>query len=107
MSRPHVPQRTCVGCRATRPRRELVRLVAPSGGGEVHVDPTGRVPGRGAYLCAVSAADCLRAAGRRRALPRALRTTGEAVDLDRLLADLATPAPAGPSAAPEVLSSPL
>jgi uncharacterized protein len=43
-----VPQRTCVGCRTVQPKRQLVRLVrAPDG---VNIDPTGKAPGRGAYL---------------------------------------------------------
>lgn len=44
----HVPQRTCVGCRETLPKRTLIRLVRTSEG--VLVDPKGKVPGRGAYL---------------------------------------------------------
>lgn len=44
----HVPQRTCVGCREVLPKRALIRVVrGPEG---VHVDPTGKAPGRGAYL---------------------------------------------------------
>jgi predicted RNA-binding protein YlxR (DUF448 family) len=44
------PQRTCVACRTVGDKRGLVRLVRqPSG--EVVVDETGRLPGRGAYLC--------------------------------------------------------
>lgn len=44
----HVPQRTCVGCRETLPKRTLVRVVRTPEG--LRVDPTGKVPGRGAYL---------------------------------------------------------
>lgn len=44
----HVPQRTCVGCRETLPKRSLIRIVrSPQG---VRVDPGGKMPGRGAYL---------------------------------------------------------
>ena len=46
----HVPQRTCIGCQVVRPKRELVRIVRTPAG-EVVVDPTGRRPGRGAYIC--------------------------------------------------------
>lgn len=45
----HRPQRTCVACRETTDQRELIRLVHGDGG--LAVDPTGRAPGRGAYLC--------------------------------------------------------
>jgi len=44
-----VPQRTCVGCHTVQPKRQLVRLVRTATG-SVEVDPTGKAPGRGAYL---------------------------------------------------------
>lgn len=46
----YVPQRTCVGCREVRPKRELIRLVR-NADNEVEVDAGGRKSGRGAYLC--------------------------------------------------------
>ena len=46
----HIPQRTCVACRKTSSKRELVRLVRISDG-SVEVDATGKRAGRGAYLC--------------------------------------------------------
>ncbi len=48
--RKHIPQRTCVVCRRTFPKREVNRIVR-SPEGDVHYDPTGKAPGRGAYLC--------------------------------------------------------
>ncbi len=44
----HVPQRTCVGCRQVQAKRSLIRIVRGPDG--VRVDPTGKAPGRGAYL---------------------------------------------------------
>jgi hypothetical protein len=50
-SRPkHRPQRSCVACRQTQTKRDLVRLARASAR-EVRVDESGRAPGRGAYLC--------------------------------------------------------
>jgi uncharacterized protein len=43
-----IPQRTCVGCRLVQPKRALIRIVASPIG--VKIDPTGKAPGRGAYL---------------------------------------------------------
>ncbi len=43
-----MPQRTCVGCRAVLPKRQLVRIVRTTEG--VRVDPSGKLAGRGAYL---------------------------------------------------------
>ncbi len=47
----HVPLRTCVACRQSRPKRELIRVVRTPEGSVV-LDPTGKKSGRGAYLCA-------------------------------------------------------
>ncbi len=68
----HVPQRTCVGCRAEQAKRTLIRIVR-SPDGRVAVDPTGRAAGRGAYLC--DRAECWTNALRRGALGHALRAT--------------------------------
>lgn len=74
----HVPQRTCVACRAGRAKRDLVRVVRGVDG-SVGVDPSGKKSGRGAYLC--RAAACWEAGLDRRAvLNRALK-------VDRIPAD--------------------
>ncbi len=46
----HVAQRTCIACRKTKPKRDLVRVVLLAEGG-IAVDETGKRNGRGAYLC--------------------------------------------------------
>ena len=46
----YVPQRTCIGCREIKPKRELIRLVRTDGN-TVEIDPSGHKSGRGAYLC--------------------------------------------------------
>jgi predicted RNA-binding protein YlxR (DUF448 family)/ribosomal protein L30E len=44
------PARTCLGCQQTRPKSLLFRLVcAPTG--QLLLDPQGKLPGRGVYLC--------------------------------------------------------
>jgi predicted RNA-binding protein YlxR (DUF448 family) len=50
MRRKHMPQRTCVGCRKIRPKREMVRIVRTPDQG-VKIDEGGKAAGRGAYLC--------------------------------------------------------
>ena len=65
-----IPMRMCVGCRTMTPKRELVRI-ACSSEGEVTVDPTGKAPGRGAYVCRKKA--CLERAVKTRALERAFQ----------------------------------
>ncbi len=46
--------RTCLGCRQVRPRAALVRLVRGRSGA-AELDRSGSAPGRGAYVCPVSA----------------------------------------------------
>lgn len=62
--------RRCVGCGEELPKGTLLRVVR-SPGGEVSVDPTGRAPGRGAYLCRKAA--CVSLAKKRNAISRALK----------------------------------
>jgi len=65
-----VPIRTCIACRTKGDKKSLVRVVRmPSG--EIVVDPTGKMPGRGAYLC--PSPGCLRRAVKEKRLSRALR----------------------------------
>jgi predicted RNA-binding protein YlxR (DUF448 family) len=64
-----IPQRTCTGCKAVRPKKELVRIVRTPEG-EVMVDPTGKKSGRGAYTCPTL--DCLELAFRKSVLDNAL-----------------------------------
>lgn len=45
-----IPQRMCVACRTMKPKRELIRIVINQTG-DVALDPTGKKPGRGAYVC--------------------------------------------------------
>ena len=44
------PMRMCLGCREMKPKRELIRIVMNKEG-EISLDFTGRLPGRGAYIC--------------------------------------------------------
>lgn len=44
----HIPERTCVGCREVLSKKEMIRVVRTPDG--VRIDPTGKLPGRGAYL---------------------------------------------------------
>jgi predicted RNA-binding protein YlxR (DUF448 family) len=83
--RKHVPQRTCVGCRAVLPKRTLIRIVRGPNG--VQVDLTGKSPGRGAYLHDQRV--CWER-GLKGALANALRVDLTVEDRERLLAYLQT-----------------
>ena len=44
------PQRTCISCRGVFDKRQLSRVVRRPEG-KVTLDPSGKMSGRGAYLC--------------------------------------------------------
>ncbi len=54
-----IPLRKCTGCGEMKPKKELVRVVKTPDD-EVLMDLTGRVNGRGAYIC--PNAQCLKIA---------------------------------------------
>lgn len=45
-----IPQRTCLGCKEAKPKKELIRIVKQSDG-KIFIDKTGKANGRGAYIC--------------------------------------------------------
>ena len=63
-----IPKRLCVACREMREKGELVRITK-SKDGAISLDLTGKLPGRGAYIC--RSVDCLNRARKIRALERA------------------------------------
>ena len=67
-----IPQRQCMGCRARRAKRELIRVVRGTDG-SVSLDFSGKAPGRGAYICPDP--ECLKKALRSKALDRSLEVT--------------------------------
>ena len=80
----HIPQRTCVGCREVNEKKTLVRIVKTPDG--VCVDPTGRMPGRGAYLH--DSKECWEKGLKRGALARALKTELTPVEVETLTAHM-------------------
>lgn len=44
-----IPERMCVSCRQMKPKNELIRIVNGQDG--VVIDTTGKLNGRGVYLC--------------------------------------------------------
>lgn len=45
-----VPMRSCIACRETKPKKELIRIVKNKEN-EFFLDRTGKLNGRGAYVC--------------------------------------------------------
>lgn len=68
MSVKKIPMRMCTGCREMKPKKELIRVVR-STDGEIRLDLTGKLNGRGAYIC--KCGECLKKAQKTNALARA------------------------------------
>ena len=51
-----IPMRTCIACREEKPKREMLRIVK-NADGEIKLDFSGKLAGRGAYVC--DGADCI------------------------------------------------
>lgn len=75
------PQRSCLGCGLKTDKGRLIRVVRTPEGLLV-LDKTGKIPGRGAYICPRQ--ECLKSATKKRALDRALNTKMDESILERL-----------------------
>ena len=64
-----IPQRQCMGCRERKAKKELIRVVRGTDG-VVSLDFSGKLNGRGAYLC--PQLDCLKRARKAGSLERSL-----------------------------------
>ena len=64
-----IPQRQCMGCRERKAKRELIRVVRMTDG-NVSLDFSGKLNGRGAYIC--RDVKCLRKARKSRRIESAL-----------------------------------
>ena len=95
MQNKKIPMRRCTGCMISKPKKELLRIVhTPEG--EIKVDVTGKLNGRGAYIC--RDAGCLETAVKAKRLNREFEMTiPDSVydELRKTLVELATAAGGG------------
>ena len=68
MSERKVPMRRCVGCMTSFPKGEIIRIACSDG--KPVIDRTGKINGRGAYLC--RSMDCFDMAMKKKRLAYAL-----------------------------------
>ena len=78
----HQPLRTCAVCREVHPKRSMTRVVRLADG-SILVDPTGKAPGRGTYLCEQAA--CREPKALAEGIQRAL---GGSVPAEQILAEV-------------------
>ncbi len=67
MTEKRVPMRTCIACRTCKDKKELLRIVKTADG--IRADVTGKLSGRGAYVC--YDVNCVERMKKSRALNRA------------------------------------
>ena len=67
-----IPQRQCMGCRERKAKKEMIRVVRTTEGA-VCLDFSGKLNGRGAYICPDP--ECLKKAQKSKALDRSLEVT--------------------------------
>ncbi len=65
-----IPLRQCIGCREMKQKTELVRVIKTPEG-QVCLDKTGKMNGRGAYICLSK--DCFNKAVKSRGIERSLK----------------------------------
>lgn len=80
------PERMCVGCKEMKQKRSLIRVVKTPDG-EIKIDGTGKMSGRGAYICRDLA--CLQKAVKSKGLERSLKVSISDEVKDELAAMLA------------------
>ena len=76
-----IPQRQCMGCRERKAKKELIRVVRKTDG-TVCLDFSGKLNGRGAYLCPDP--QCLKKAQKAKSLERSLEVPIPEEVYDRL-----------------------
>ena len=76
-----IPQRQCMGCQERKDKKALIRVVRTPEG-QVQLDFSGKLNGRGAYLCPNP--ECLKKARKTRSLERCLETEIPQLVYDRL-----------------------
>ena len=76
-----IPQRQCMGCRERKAKRDMIRVVRTVDG-NVCLDFSGKLNGRGAYVCPDP--ECLKKAQKSKALERSLEVAIPQEVYDRL-----------------------
>ena len=76
-----IPQRQCMGCRERKNKKDMIRVVRQTDG-NVSLDFSGKLNGRGAYICPDP--ECLKKARKAKSLDRSLEVTIPEEVYDRL-----------------------
>ena len=80
-----IPQRQCMGCRERKDKKAMLRVVRGTDG-VVSLDFSGKLNGRGAYVCPDP--ECLKKAQKSKALERCLETSIPQEVYDRMVKEM-------------------
>ena len=80
-----IPQRQCMGCRERKEKKAMIRVVRCTDG-SVSLDFSGKMNGRGAYVCPDP--ECLKKAQKSKALERSLEAAIPQEVYDRLAKEM-------------------
>ncbi|MBQ6714772.1 MAG: YlxR family protein [Clostridia bacterium] len=80
-----IPMRMCVGCREMKPKSELIRVVKTPED-EIKLDESGKLCGRGAYIC--KSEECLYKAEKINALAKAFERSVSSEIYEKLREEL-------------------
>ena len=80
-----IPQRQCMGCRERKDKKAMIRVVRCTDG-SVSLDFSGKLNGRGAYVCPDP--ECLKKAQKSKALERSLEVANPQEVYDRLAKEM-------------------
>ena len=80
-----IPQRQCMGCRERKAKRDMIRVVRCTDG-TVSLDFSGKLNGRGAYVCPNM--ECLKKAQKAKSLERSLEVAIDQEVYDRLTKEM-------------------
>ena len=81
-----IPMRQCMGCRERLAKRDMIRVVRCTDG-NVQLDFSGKLAGRGAYICPKR--ECLQKARKAKSLDRSLESAIPEEVYDRLEKEMA------------------
>ena len=76
-----IPMRQCVGCGEMKSKKEMMRILKTAEG-DIVLDVTGKMNGRGAYLCKTE--ECLKKARKNRGVERSFKMSISAEVYDNL-----------------------
>ena len=76
-----IPMRQCIGCSEMKSKKEMMRILKTAEG-TIVLDVTGKMNGRGAYLC--KSDDCLKKARKNRGIERSFKMSIPAEVYDNL-----------------------